>query len=153
MLLKRDYSHILQKGLKRGTVSGVLCQFVLLNRFDLGPIWTGENGFANFFVFVKIFAKNVCQWLCRHCVSGHMKLFYFWKSNKLTKKYQKCSLIFSKIAFSRSCSLRRHGVDVVNESMTMQTIFENFLGFSQILKEQLGEKSYFYVFTNPIAII
>ena len=27
----------------------------LLKRFDLGPIWTGKNGFANFFVFAKIF--------------------------------------------------------------------------------------------------
>ena len=34
--------------------------FFLLKRFDLGPIWTGKNGFANFFVFAKIFAKNVC---------------------------------------------------------------------------------------------
>ena len=34
---------------------------LLLIRFYLGLIWTGKNGFANFFVFAKIFAKNECQ--------------------------------------------------------------------------------------------
>ena len=38
-------------------------------------------------------------------------------------------------------------------SMTMRTLFENFDGFSQILKEQSGEKRYLNVFTNPVAII
>ena len=38
-------------------------------------------------------------------------------------------------------------------SMTMRTLFENFDGFSQILKEQSGEKSDLNVFTNPVAII
>ena len=31
----------------------------LRKRFDLGPIWTGENGFASFFVFAKIFDRKV----------------------------------------------------------------------------------------------
>ena len=55
-----------------GTVSQDFLSFVLLKRFDLGPIWTGKNSFANFFVFAKIFAKNMCLrscCLCWHCVS------------------------------------------------------------------------------------
>ena len=36
---------------------------------------------------------------------------------------------------------------------TTQTFFENFEGFSQILKEQSGEKSYLCLFANSIAII
>ena len=35
----------------------------------------------------------------------------------------------------------------------MHTLLENFEGFSQILKEQSGEKKYLGVFTHPIAII
>ena len=53
--------------------------------------------------------------------------------------------------------LRGHCVGVVNNyadtSMTMWTLFENFEGFSQILKEQSGKKRYLGVFTHPIAII
>ena len=33
--------------------------FFLLKRFDLGPIWTGKNCFAKFFVFVEIFDRKV----------------------------------------------------------------------------------------------
>ena len=33
--------------------------FILLKTFDLGPIWTDKNAFANLFVFVKIFHRNV----------------------------------------------------------------------------------------------
>ena len=36
---------------------------------------------------------------------------------------------------------------------TMRTLVEKFEGFSQILKEQSGEKSYIDVFTRPIAIM
>ena len=48
-----------------------------------------------------------------------------------------------------------HGVGVVkaDTSMTMWTLFENFEGFSQILKEQSGKKRYLGVFTHPMAII
>ena len=50
--------------------------------------------------------------------------------------------------------LRRHGMGIVNNyserSMTTRTLLENFEGFSQILKEQSGEKRYLGVFTNPI---
>ena len=34
--------------------------FFGLKRFYLGPVWIGKNSFANFFVFAKIFTKNVC---------------------------------------------------------------------------------------------
>ena len=55
-----------------------------------------------------------------------------------------------------SCCLRGLGVGVVvdyaNMTMTTQTLSENFKGFSQILKEQSGEKKYADVFTNSIAI-
>ena len=57
----------------------------------------------------------------------------------------------------RSQRLRRHGVGIVNNNAdtdkTTRTLSENFEGFSQILKEQSGEKRYLGVFTNPIAII
>ena len=50
-----------------------------------------------------------------------------------------------------------HDVPVVNNyadtDKTTWTLSVNFEGFSQILKEQSGEKRYFVVFTNPIAII
>ena len=57
------------------------------------------------------------------------------------------------------CSQRLcgHGVSVVNDyadtDKTTQTLSENFEGFSQILKEQLGEQMYLGVFTSQIAII
>ena len=43
--------------------------------------------------------------------------------------------------------------DYVDTTKTMQTLSENFKGFSQILKEQSGEKRYLGGFKNPIAII
>ena len=52
-------------------------------------------------------------------------------------------MIFSKIGV----------VDYADTLMTTQTLFENFEGFSQILKEQSGKKMYLDVFTHPIAII
>ena len=68
---------------------------------------TGQNGFANFFFFAKIFAKTY--------------------------------------------------VGIVNDyedtSMTTRTLFENFEGFSHILKEQSVKKRYFGDFTHPMAII
>ena len=44
-------------------------------------------------------------------------------------------------------------IDYADTSMTTWTLFENFEGFSQILKEQSGKKRYLGVFTHPIAII
>ena len=41
----------------------------------------------------------------------------------------------------------------MDTSMTTQTLFENFEGFSQILNEQSGNKMYLGMFTHPIAII
>ena len=145
----------------------------MLKRSDLGPIWTSKNDFANFFVFAKIFTKNVCprsQRLHRHVSAlstttriscqrrlTHMKLFFLRKSKHLKKCKKKWNLIFSKIACLRSCWLRGHGVGVVNDyadtSMTTWTLFENFEGFSKILKEQSGKKRYLGVFTHQIAII
>ena len=42
----------------KGTVSRDFWPIFLPKRFDLGPIWTGKNGFAIFFVFAKILAKK-----------------------------------------------------------------------------------------------
>ena len=56
----------------KGQCHEIFDNFFLLKRFDLGPIWTGKNCFANFFFFSKIFLKNVClhsQLLCRNGVS------------------------------------------------------------------------------------
>ena len=43
-------------------------------------------------------------------------------------------------------------IDYADTYNTMQTLSENFEGFSQILKEQSGEKRYLDVFTHPIAL-
>ena len=43
--------------------------------------------------------------------------------------------------------------DYVDTTKATHTLLENFEGFSQILKEQSGEKKYLGVFTNPLAII
>ena len=84
-------------------------RFFTIFVFKVSTLWTRKNSFANFFVFAKIFAKNMCcrsQQLRWHCVSvvndyadtvsalpttmlTPMKLFYFGKSKKLTKKLQK----------------------------------------------------------------
>ena len=42
---------------------------------------------------------------------------------------------------------------VADTSMTTQTLFINFEGFSHILKEQSGKKRYLGAFTHQIAII
>ena len=56
-----------------GTVSRDFWPFFCLKSFGLGPIWTGKNSFANFFVFANIFVKNVCPrscWLHWHWFKG-----------------------------------------------------------------------------------
>ena len=56
-----------------GTVSRDFWPFFCLKSFGLGPIWTGENSFANFFAFANIFVKNVCPrscWLRWHRFKG-----------------------------------------------------------------------------------
>ena len=80
---------------------------------------------------------------------------YILLSCLLIKYHLKCSVLgilqkyymhksFHETRCRRSQQLRGHGVGVVNNyadtSMTMITLFENFEGFSQILKEQLGKK-------------
>ena len=40
----------------KGKCHEIVDHFIFLKSFDMGPIWTGKNGFANFIVF----AKNVC---------------------------------------------------------------------------------------------
>ena len=61
---------------------------------------------------------------------------YILLSCLLIKYHLKCSVL--------GILLRGHGVGVVNNyadtSMTMITLFENFEGFSQISKKQLGKK-------------
>ena len=53
--------------------------------------------------------------------------------------------------------LHNQGVNKVSgyadTDKTTKKLSGNFEGFSQILKEQSGEKRYLGVFTNPIAII
>ena len=53
---------------------------------DLGPIWTGKIGSANFFIFAKIFAKNVCQHSQRLCSRVECGTF-FWsdRTGQVTK--------------------------------------------------------------------
>ena len=63
-------------------------RFFLLKRFDLGPtsIWTGENGFANFFVFAKIFDRKGVRVVvdfadtCQRIVVDHA-VIVFWNDS------------------------------------------------------------------------
>ena len=61
--------------------------------------------------------------------------------------------------YKRFCELFRFRKDTVfaknvcQRSQRLCGLFENFEGFSQILKEQSGDNSYLDVFTHPIAII
>ena len=87
-----------------------------------------HNRFRDFFRFCEDIRNNVCQrsqQLRGHCVSvvndyadTHDNII-LWKKSKSDKKF---NLIFSKIA----CP---------DTSMNTRTLFENFEGFSQILKE------------------
>ena len=54
------------------------------------------------------------------------------------------------------CKLFRFHEDIWDDkdkSVTKRTLFENFEGFSHILKEQSVKKRYFGDFTHPMAII
>ena len=62
----------------KGTVSrDFLPFFSLLKRFYLGPILTGRNGFANFFVCVKIFDSKVRK-LCVRIVNDYADTQFFF---------------------------------------------------------------------------
>ena len=57
-----DYSKLVldfSMPLLKGTVSWDFQNLFLLERFYLGPIWTGKNGFANFSILTKIFHRKV----------------------------------------------------------------------------------------------
>ena len=66
-------------------------------------------------------------------------------------------MVSTQTRYQHGQRLRRHGVGVVNNygdmDKTTWTLWENFEGFLQILKEHSGEKGYLGVFTNPIAIL
>ena len=73
VILINVYSDHWQRTILKWQCHEILTIF-LLKRFDLGPIWTGENGFVNFFVFTKIFffryrrfhILNYYYWVCKH---------------------------------------------------------------------------------------
>ena len=44
----------------KGQCHEIFNTFSLIKHFHLGPIGTAKNGFMKFFVFAKIFAKNMC---------------------------------------------------------------------------------------------
>ena len=78
-----------------------------------GPHMNRHNGFAKFFAFAEIFAKNMCtrmrtlcqrsQWqcgpvsACSTTALAHGKLFYIGKSKKLPKKVTKNVIIYFQI--------------------------------------------------------
>ena len=92
----------------------------LLKRFNLGPIWTGENGFVNFFVLAKIFDSkvrklhvrvvndtqiflftnvfiflNYCNWVGKNTQDRFLNwlfLYNLWEAFKVFRKCQ-CSLV------------------------------------------------------------
>ena len=67
-------------------------QFFLLKKLDLGPIRTGKNGFTNFFVFAKIWAKNEC--LRSQCLRLNTGNYFTLEKVKKLQKKQKWNLIF-----------------------------------------------------------
>ena len=91
----------------------------------LAPIWTGKNGFTNFFVFAKIFVKDVClhsQQLYGHCISvvkDTREIISLGKSKKQTKSNKNYNEIFFKIACWYSHWLRWHCVSVVVDYTVM----------------------------------
>ena len=46
--------------LLKGQCHKIYDHFFLLKIFNLGPIWTGKNNFANFIVFAKKFLQKTC---------------------------------------------------------------------------------------------
>ena len=109
----------------------------------LGPIWTGENGLANFLFLQRYSRKNVCphsqhlRWYRVSVVNNYTDTMSAWSTTTLTPCH---------------CSQRLRG-HMSALSTTTQTLSENFEGLSQILKEQSGEKRLLDVCTNPMAII
>ena len=65
---------------------------------------------------------------------------------------EEAKTISRNFSFSRRY-LRKARVRVVNDYADVGVVVENFEGFSQILKEQSGKKSFLGAFTHPIAII
>ena len=60
----------LSKNWLKGTVSWDFRHFFEeKKKLHLGPIWTGKNGFTKYFVFTKIFTKNICP--RSHRLRGH----------------------------------------------------------------------------------
>ena len=56
-------------------------RFFLPKRFDLGPIWTDKNGFANFFIFAKIFSESVCPRIVNNYADTYKNTTFgnFWR--------------------------------------------------------------------------
>ena len=108
------FTEILSNKVLEGTVSRDFWAFFLLKIFDLGPIWTDENGFANLFIFAKIFAKNVCprsRWLRGHPI------------------FKRCNRISSpKRKISRNNFCRLYGALV--ESFNPKKMVENIVTLS-----------------------
>ena len=79
----------------------------------------------------------------------------FWSKNSTWAPYKQAKRVLQKV-FAKNGSLRsrwlcgHHVGVVVDMTKTMRTLSVNFEGFSQILKEQSGEKRYLGVFTHPI---
>ena len=64
----------------KGSVSRDFCPFFLVERFNLGPIWTGKNEYANLFVFFKDIRE-----MCVHLVKDYsdtQEIILLWKKLK-----------------------------------------------------------------------
>ena len=127
--------------------------FFIKKNLHLRPIGTGKNDFAKFFIFAKIFAKNVCpcsqrlSWYGVSVVNDYADTMSVWSTTTLT-------------LFQHSQRLHGHRVSIVNDyadtvsvkivvdyanmmlasDKTTQTLSNFIEGFSQILKELSGEK-------------
>ena len=90
----------------------------------------------------------------------HRKLFYFWKSKKVTKFFSKCShwlqghgvsdVVDYAYMCQRSQRLRRHRVGIVNDyADTFGKLWKLLTDFTGTI----SQKRYWDVFTNSLAII
>ena len=102
---------------------------------------------------LELFSTVFCE--LKTTVSRDFRHFFLNQKTTWTP-YKQATTVLRNFSLLRRYS-RKTGVGVVNDyadtDKTTRTFSENFEGFSQILKEQSGEKRYLVVFSNPIAII
>ena len=84
--------------------------------FNLGRIWTGKNGFANFFVFGKIFDRKVRKWHGVSVVNDHADTHVFMQNFAnifaKTKNFAKPKFCLWSFFYKKKCRKYRDTVSV-----------------------------------------